>query len=212
MQHASAKSVSSSISNSGINRRAHKRIRVDLAGRFMREDRQEFDCRLIDISVGGALVVTEAEVSPSERVIVNFPDLGNLHGPVYRTTETGFVMTIDTTPRRREKLAAQLTWLINRDLFSEHDARRNGHHRVKVDRVDRDVTLPDGTVVRAQVIDISISGVSLESELRPEIGAVVGIGRLTARVVRHHERGFAAEFQQVQPAPELRVGGLAGGL
>lgn len=179
--------------------RRHKRFRLNLHGRFMRSDRQEFDCALVDISVGGAAIQTEAEVSPGERIIVNFPDLGSLHGSVFRIHSDGFAMSIDTTPRRREKLANQITWLVNRDrLNAADDSRRVGHRQIKTRDEARNIVLPDGTTLNALVRDISVSGISLNAGHKPDIGTVVGIGKLTARVIRHHDSGFAAEFLSVQ--------------
>jgi hypothetical protein len=49
-------------------RRRHKRVSVTMLGRFMRENKQEYPCRLLDISVGGAAVMSPVTVDLGERV------------------------------------------------------------------------------------------------------------------------------------------------
>src|SRR5688500_15713552 len=41
-------------------RRRHQRVRVDVLGRLMLENRQEYPCRIINMSPGGAAVMAEA--------------------------------------------------------------------------------------------------------------------------------------------------------
>ena len=49
-----------------------------------------------------------------------------------------------------------------------------------------------------RVIDLSASGAAIKTDQRPEIGALVTIGKTTGRVVRHLEDGFAVEFTRLQ--------------
>ena len=42
------------------------------------------------------------------------------------------------------------------------------------------------------------SGAAIATDQRPEIGALVTIGKTTGRVVRHLEDGFAVEFTRLQ--------------
>ena len=48
-------------------RRRHKRIAVELLGRFMRENKQEHPCKLIDISAGGAAIRPMSSVTVGDR-------------------------------------------------------------------------------------------------------------------------------------------------
>ena len=52
-----------------VERRRHARVRVCLAGQFMRENRKEFPCTTIDVSVGGIAFAaeTEADVARYEK-------------------------------------------------------------------------------------------------------------------------------------------------
>jgi hypothetical protein len=55
-----------------------------------------------------------------------------------------------------------------------------------------------------RVLDVSISGASVETEARPAIGAEVVLGKLRARVVRHHVVGLGLEFTDIQNPDALR--------
>ena len=45
-----------------------------------------------------------------------------------------------------------------------------------------------------EVLDLSLSGVSLRTETKPPIGEVVLIGQMAGRVARHHDSGIGIEF------------------
>ena len=49
-----------------------------------------------------------------------------------------------------------------------------------------------------RIIDLSLSGAAIATDQRPELGALVTIGKTTGRVVRHLEEGFAVEFTRLQ--------------
>src|ERR1700683_2737265 len=95
-------------------RRRHQRVKVNLLGRSMLADRREFPCQVVNMSPGGMALVTPVPGEPGERVIAYVDHLGRLEGHIARGLPNGFAMTISGTPRKRDKLAAQLTWIANR--------------------------------------------------------------------------------------------------
>jgi hypothetical protein len=107
-------------------------------------------------------------------------------------------MTIGATSRKRDKLAAQLTWLANRHILNLPEDRRHGRF-VPHNPVAR-LILPNGTNVTCRVIDLSASGaaIGIAENLRPEVGAMVTVGKSQGHVVRHIEGGFAVEFTRLQ--------------
>jgi PilZ domain len=107
-------------------------------------------------------------------------------------------MTISATSRKRDKLAAQLTWIANRQILNLPEDRRHGRFTPR--NTMARLILPNGTNVTCRIIDLSASGaaVAISSELRPVIGAAVTIGKTLGRVVRHIEDGFAIEFTRLQ--------------
>ena len=55
-------------------------------------------------------------------------------------------------------------------------------------------TRANGDVVNCEVLDLSLSGVSLKTDTRPPLGEIVLIGQTAGRVARHHKSGIALEF------------------
>lgn len=183
-------------SEAGQDRRRHKRVGLALLGRFMRPNRQEYPCKLVDISVGGAALMSPVAVDNGERIVAYFDHLGGIEGHVVRVFEGGFAFRIAATQHKREKLAAQLTWLINRKELGPDGERR--HERGAPPSSGSRMTLANGEIVPCQIVDVSISGASLWTGMRPEIGQEIVLGRLRAKVVRHHDDGIAIQFLDIQ--------------
>lgn len=173
-------------------RRRHKRVALTIPGRFMREDRAEYDCMLEDICVGGASLKSSTQVEFGERLVVCLEHLGTLQAEVVRIFEGGFGVKFNTTQRKREKIAAELTWLINRDLLEGEQQRR--HARRQPTDGNARMILSEGIAVNCRIVDISLSGASVETEARPELGSTIVLGQVSATVRRHHKTGIAVTF------------------
>jgi hypothetical protein len=182
-------------------RRRYKRIAVTLLGRFMRESKEEHPCKLVDISAGGAAVTAPVVVPVGERVVAYFDHIGGIEGLVAREFEGGFAFSITATRHKREKLAAQLTWLANRSELGEEGRR---HEREAPTNREQILQLAEGITLSCRVLDVSISGASIATPARPELGSEVLLGKLRARVVRHHPQGFGVQFLDIQNPIALR--------
>jgi len=184
-------------------RRRHKRVAVALIGRFMRANKEDYPCKLIDISSGGAAVTCQVAPSRGERIVAYFDHFGGLEGEVVREFDGGFAFRIDASRHKREKLAAQLTWIVNRAELTAADGRR--HERMAPVNRQFTLKLAEGIVIACRVLDVSVSGASLMTPARPEVGSEVVLGTLRARVMRHHRQGFGVQFLEVQDAAQLRA-------
>src|SRR5579884_3291607 len=179
-------------------RRRHQRVKVNLLGRYMLADRREYPCQIVNMSPGGMALIAPVIGQPGERVIAYVDHLGRLEGTIARLIDNGFAVAISATVRKRDKLAAQLTWLANRHILNLPEDRRHGRFTPK-NPLAR-LILPNGNNIGCRVIDLSQSGaaVSLAPDLRPAVGAMVTLGKAQGRVVRHIEDGFAIEFTRLQ--------------
>ena len=172
------------------------RVAVDLLGRFMREDRSEYPCRVDSMSPGEISLVTAAVPREGEAIIIYIDQIGRLEGVVSQTFEGGFELAVQVSERKREKLAAQLTWFANRGELDLPEDRR--HERLQPDNPTVDLVLDDGRRYQVRIIDLSLSGAAVSSSIRPAIGSAVTLGTTRGRVVRHVDEGFAIEFSVVR--------------
>src|SRR5262249_49080122 len=89
----------------------------------------------------------------------------------------------------------QLTWLANRHILNLPEDRR--HDRIVPRNPRTTMVLGDGTTIPCRIVDMSLSGAAVATETKPDIGAVVMLGKTQGRVVRHIEDGVAIEFTRM---------------
>jgi hypothetical protein len=162
----------------------------------MLQDRREFPCQVVNMSPGGLAMYAPGIGIVGERVVAYLDHIGRVEGKITRLIDNGFAMTIAATPRKRDKLASQLTWLANRQILNLPEDRR--HDRIVPRNPSGVLTLEDGQKIACRIIDLSLSGAAVSAQMRPEVGASLMLGRVQARVVRHLEDGFAIEFLHAQ--------------
>ncbi len=181
--------------------RQFQRVDLTLFGRYMLANRQEYPCQLLNMSPGSAAMITPHTGELGERVIAYVDHLGRLEGVILRQFHGGFAMSVNATERKRDKLAAKLTWLANRHELNLPEDRR--HERVTPRHRNAEIRLEDGRSYNARIIDLSLSGAAIEMQVRPAIGTVLWIGNMRGRVVRHFDEGVAVEFAVVQSRDAL---------
>jgi hypothetical protein len=184
-----------------LERRRHARVAVSLLGRYMLPDRSEFPCQSVNMSVGGVLLTAPVKGRVGDAVIVYLEQVGRIEGNIARLTEDGFAMTMIATPRKREKLAAQLIWLANRQVLGLPEDRRHDRVQPRISRIV--LTLPDGRQTPVKLLDMSLSGAAFSTDLPLMIGDAVILGKTQARVVRKFENGCAVEFRQPFQSDEI---------
>jgi hypothetical protein len=177
-----------------MDRRRHARVKLALLGRYMLNNRQEYPCQTIDFSPGGLALIAPVRGAIGERVVCYFEHIGRIEGEVVRHIERGFAITISATPRKRDKLASQLTWLANRHELGLPEDRT--HERIVPVHKTVNLELDEGISLKGRLIDISLSGAGIAMERRPAIGIGLVVGSTPARVVRHFKDGIAVQFNR----------------
>jgi hypothetical protein len=181
--------------------RQFQRVDLTLFGRYMLANRQEFPCQILNMSPGSAAVLTPNLGEVGERVVAYIDHIGRIEGKILRIFEQGFAMSVNATERKRDKLAAKLTWLANRHELNLAEDRR--HERFVPRQRNTELRLEDGRSYPARIHDLSLSGAAIEIDVRPKVGASVFLGNMRGRVVRHLEDGVAVEFAVVQNRDSL---------
>lgn len=173
-------------------RRIFRRVKTEIRGRFLIPPEADArDCVVMDISLGGARVECADAPSVGTKIELGFDGFNQVAGVVVRTTRDGMGISFDCATDTREQIAEKILLYLGGGRRSETRTRR--HERLQTPQTWQ-FTRPDGALVDFNVRDLSLSGASLLTEIRPPVGELLGIGRSCGRVVRHLKHGIAVEF------------------
>jgi hypothetical protein len=187
----------------------HRSFDLRLGGRYSlasRYDslghRREFACRTSRVSPYQMLVAVPVVGPVGERVVSYFGDFGTLDGWITDLSEGGLLLNIELPRKKRERFAAQLTWLKkHQNDAAVIDAR--AQRRIVPKNPHSTLIFGDGRTLNCLVVDISPSGVAVSADIEPEIGTRLAVGRVVGHVVRKFAEGFAIEFDHLQPFESL---------
>lgn len=175
-------------------RRRFRRVHVTLAGRlYIPATQEEALCTVDEISAGDAVLMCELKGEPQGKAVIYLDGLGRFEGPVVRAKKGGFIMTFSCSLQKREKLVDRLTLELNRHLLNESDLRK--HDRIEAQSGSyTHFTRTTGDQIRCEVLDLSFTGLSIRTDVRPPVGEHILIGSRAGRVARHHSDGIGIEF------------------
>lgn len=180
------------VAKAGAERRRFLRVQVSLPGRlFIPLDNYETRCTVVNLSPGGAAITCETIPEIGTAIVLYVDSFGRFEGTVVRRDGYGFGIAFVCTPSKRERIAEQLILFLNKSLVDDTVLRR---HERSSQKGFAKFTRADGQIVQCEVMDISVGGVSLKTDVRPAIGEFVLIAQLAGRVVRHHSDGIGIQF------------------
>ncbi len=187
---------------SARDRRRFQRVNVPLLGRFMRENKQEYPCQIVNVSAGGIAVRAPIAGEKGERIVLYLDTLGRIEGKIVRGNPEGFALQLTASQYKREKIANQLTWLINKDRLSMIEDRQ--HDRIIPKKNAIKLTTVNGTSYESHIVDVSLGGAAVSVDPKPEVGELVTLGLTPGRVVRHKDHGISIEFLEIQDPDSLK--------
>ena len=178
-------------------RRKFERIRMDLPGHlFNPVDWQSMECRVLNLSVGGALVECSAWDEDQNALVLYIEHFGRFEGRIAHRSQNLIGLEFSVGEAKRGRLREMLATFAEDGVPGVAGMRKHPRYRS-----DGSVTLTrqSGHDITCDVLDISLEGVSLSAAERPALGEVVRVGKTQGRVVRHHDCGFAMQFLRGQP-------------
>lgn len=171
-------------------RRRHRRVDLTLKARVLKADGNEEPCLVVNISAGGALLKAVNPPGAGERVVVYVDDVGRHEGLVIRSSKHYFAVDYRARKAKTRRAADSLTHALNTPHMR---LDRRASPRIRADQPTV-LTLESGEQFTCEILDISLTGASVSIEPKPELGAVVMVGRTPAKVVRRHEKGVGVVF------------------
>jgi PilZ domain len=162
-----------------------------LFGRYMTADMKEHACQVVDVTMEGATFMTEHVPAMGESLVAYLEEIGRVEVRSAAVVNGGFRVDYSLQGPRLERLQQRINFLRNKDSGAP-DGRR--HARYEPTEKVSQISLPDGRVYNCEVLDISISGAAIKTEVMPSVGTFLMLGKMRGRVVRYIDQGVAVEF------------------
>lgn len=154
-----------------------------------------FACRTTRVSPFRMLLDVPVVGRVGDRLSSYFRDFGKFDGHISDTTHGGFLYELEMTRKERARFADKLVWLEKKQKDpTVRDVRKDARYVPSAPHSA--LTLADGSVVPCFVIDASMSGAAVSSEVQPAIGTALAVGSCVGRVVRVFDEGFAIKFAE----------------
>jgi len=165
-------------------------VDVEVPGKvFMPSMGKEAECLVTNISPAGAEIACEAERLLDTPIVLYAAGLGRFDGHVVWEHDGRYGIKFSGGEAKRARLAERL---MNFGRAGVQDSGRLGLLPAS-GRLAK-FTRQDGSVVPCRVLDFSVSGVSVQTDVRPQIGEHVLIGGMVGKVARYHEGAIGIEF------------------
>jgi hypothetical protein len=163
---------------------------------------RSFACRTTRVSPFRMIVDVPVVGKVGDRLTTYFRDFGKFEGLISDTMERGFLLELEMTRERREKLSETLTWIAKKQQDPEVTDLR-GDARFVPPNPHTTLTLADGSIHPCFIIDYSVSGVAVSAAVQPPVGMPLAVGACVGRVVRLLPNGIAVKFVERQTARDL---------
>jgi hypothetical protein len=137
-----------------------------------------------------------------DRLIAYFREFGKIEGAISDTMARSFLLELEMTRARREKLSDMLTWIEKKQQNpAVLELRKNA--RFVPPHAHSTLTLADGSIHPCFIIDCSVSGVAVSAAVQPPVGMPLAVGACVGRVVRLLPNGIAVKFVEQQTIRDL---------
>jgi hypothetical protein len=163
-----------------------------LFGRFMLPDMSEHPCRVTELTIDGAVFATELPPPAGLPIVAYIGAVGRVVGVSADPVEGGFKVKFALAGTRRDRLASRLKSLNSGGEGDDAESRRSP--RFDAAGTSSHLGLPDGRVYACEVLDISLTGAAVKTDIMPTLGTCVMLGKMRGRIVRYTDEGIAIEF------------------
>ncbi|MGI9412107.1 MAG: PilZ domain-containing protein [Hyphomicrobiales bacterium] len=168
----------------------------------MVSDRSEYVTQIRDLTPDRAYFSFDVPPELGERIIAYIEEIGRVEGEVTDIDIDAFLVKFTIPSHKREKIAAKLSWLQNRDEEGSLDQREHLRYEPSEDSSTM-LTMPDGRKYECEILDISLSGAAVKASVLPSIGTQIVLGKTPGTVVRVHECGVGIRFSRMLEEPDL---------
>lgn len=183
-----------------VDQRQHQRVAMALPGRlFVPAEGAMFECSIVNLSPGGAGVECD-EPPPLNAFVVLYVDgFGRFDCVASRYVKGELGLRFVCKDIKRQRLMEKLTSYVQFGVTNTTHLRAHPRWR---SNVESHFTQANGASTPCQVVDFSLHGISLRTDVKPPIGDMISVGHTHGRIVRHLDTGIAIQFIDIDESAD----------
>lgn len=186
-----------------VDRRGEVRFEGGLKASFTMPDPagvRVVPCVIVSLSASGMRIGTSEAAGLGQQVWIDVDGFGPIRASVETVRHDGFICHNLLNEPARKRLGTWVAWLVRRNGTHGSDKRVFSRTRPYDSRTT--VAFEDGEMIAVRLKDISRSGAAIVTSYAAAPGTPVMVGRVSGRVSRTFEGGFAVVFDHVLEAAE----------
>jgi hypothetical protein len=161
-----------------------------------------FACRTTRVSPFRMIVEVPVVGKVGDRLTTYFRDFGKIDAAISETMARSFLIELEMTQERREKMSDMLAWIAKKQQNpAVLELRKDSRFVPPVPHST--LTLADGAIHPCSIVDYSVSGVAVSAAVQPPVGMPLAVGACVGRVVRQLPNGIAVKFVAKQTVRDL---------
>ena len=144
---------------------------------------------------------------PGLAILAYIDGIGRVEGRCAGPAGSGFAIAFTHSGASRSRLEKRLKWLSETGSDHGDRKRRPAEHDEPKQDVSH-ITLADGRTYPCEVVDITLTGAAVKTDITPTLGTHLMLGRMRGRVVRYIDHGVAIEFVRPTEKATPKVAGF----
>ncbi len=192
----------------GKERRAHPRIDGEIAANILINNEDNAVAQVLDVSAGGIGFLFKGSIALGDRVVAHLDGGTRLEGDVVRLFDGGFAITLAMSEHKRQRLA---------ETLDRERARGRALEKLTLERrIAKRVTAMSQSVVcetadrrfPVRIVDMSLTGVAIETEEKLDMDALVVIGKMRGTVIRREGNRYGVRLlaaEECLDVPEMET-------
>lgn len=193
-------------------KRAHPRIDGEIAANILINNDENAVARVLDVSAGGIGFLFKGAISPGDHIVAHLDGGTRLEGDVVRIFEGGFAIALAMSDHKRQRLA---------ETLDRERARGRALDRLTLERrIAKRVTGMSQSVVcetanrrfPVRIVDMSLTGVAIETEEKLDLDALVMVGKMRGTVIRREGNRYGVRLlaaEETMDLPEIETASSA---
>lgn len=192
-------------------KRAHPRVNGEIAANILINNSENGVARVLDVSAGGIGFLFKGDVSMGDHVIAHLDGGTRLEGDVARVFDGGFAIALTMSEHKRRRLA---------EALDRERARGRALEKLTLERrIAKRVTGMSQSVVcetadrrfPVRIVDMSLTGVAIETDEKLELDTLVVIGKMRGTIVRREGNLYGVHLLAAEDSIDaVEAGTMAG--